>query len=213
MPERCGSWQSIYGLFRRGQRGGTWAQAWARLQELGDAAGLIGWDVSVLVGLTLVGPDVAELLHAATIAVTAEVPLDRALARGPELGRGCPSSAWVVAMSAEAQPAFTTLMSEEVRVEFYAASDTWLCGAGMQPRPGTEGARGVGVSGRWPYASGCEDAQWAVISVRRGIYGNFGQANYAAAKSVPSASPTSWPSREPARTSGSTPWPPRPRPG
>ncbi|MFC7490175.1 MULTISPECIES: dihydrolipoyl dehydrogenase family protein [unclassified Knoellia] len=32
---------------------------------------------NVLVGFTAVGPDVAELLHAATIAVTAEVPLDR----------------------------------------------------------------------------------------------------------------------------------------
>ncbi|GAA5114520.1 hypothetical protein GCM10023320_11830 [Pseudonocardia adelaidensis] len=31
----------------------------------------------MIVGFTLVGPDVAELLHAATIAVTAEVPLDR----------------------------------------------------------------------------------------------------------------------------------------
>ncbi|MGC5616477.1 dihydrolipoyl dehydrogenase family protein [Georgenia sp. Z1491] len=31
----------------------------------------------VIVGMTFVGPDVAELLHAATIAVVAEVPLDR----------------------------------------------------------------------------------------------------------------------------------------
>ena len=31
----------------------------------------------VLVGATFVGPDVAEMLHAATIAVVGEVPLDR----------------------------------------------------------------------------------------------------------------------------------------
>jgi dihydrolipoamide dehydrogenase len=31
----------------------------------------------VVVGATFVGPEVAELLHAATIAVVAEVPLDR----------------------------------------------------------------------------------------------------------------------------------------
>lgn len=31
----------------------------------------------VIVGMTLVGPDVAELLHSATIAIAAEVPLDR----------------------------------------------------------------------------------------------------------------------------------------
>jgi transposase len=47
VPERYGSWQSIYGLFRRWQRDGTWAQAWSRLQQLGDAAGLISWDISV----------------------------------------------------------------------------------------------------------------------------------------------------------------------
>ena len=31
----------------------------------------------VVVGLTVAGPDIAELLHAATIAIAAEVPLDR----------------------------------------------------------------------------------------------------------------------------------------
>jgi pyruvate/2-oxoglutarate dehydrogenase complex dihydrolipoamide dehydrogenase (E3) component len=31
----------------------------------------------VIVGFTLVGPDVSELLHAATIAIAGEVPLDR----------------------------------------------------------------------------------------------------------------------------------------
>ncbi|WP_028930735.1 IS5 family transposase, partial [Pseudonocardia asaccharolytica] len=47
VPERYGSWQSIYGLFRRWQRDGTWAAILAGLQQLGDAAGLICWDVSV----------------------------------------------------------------------------------------------------------------------------------------------------------------------
>ena len=31
----------------------------------------------MLVGVTFVGPDVGELLHAATIAVVGEVPIDR----------------------------------------------------------------------------------------------------------------------------------------
>ena len=43
----------------------------------GHARMVVDEDRKVLVGFTLVGPDVAELLHAATIAVTAEVPLDR----------------------------------------------------------------------------------------------------------------------------------------
>ena len=34
-------------------------------------------DRKVVLGVTFVGPDVGELLHAATIAVTGQVPLDR----------------------------------------------------------------------------------------------------------------------------------------
>jgi len=47
VPERYGSWQSVYGLFRRWQRDGTWAAIWAGLQQIADVAGLITWDVSV----------------------------------------------------------------------------------------------------------------------------------------------------------------------
>jgi transposase len=47
VPERYGPWQTVYGLFRRWQRDGTWAQILAALQARADAAGLITWDVSV----------------------------------------------------------------------------------------------------------------------------------------------------------------------
>lgn len=47
VPDRYGSWQSIYGLFRRWQRDGTWARLWSGLQQLAEAAGRISWDVSV----------------------------------------------------------------------------------------------------------------------------------------------------------------------
>ena len=43
----------------------------------GRARMVIDAERNVLVGFTAVGPDVAELVHAATIAVTAEVPLER----------------------------------------------------------------------------------------------------------------------------------------
>ncbi|PUB28971.1 dihydrolipoamide dehydrogenase [Promicromonospora sp. AC04] len=43
----------------------------------GRACMIVDEDRKVLVGFTVVGPDVAELLHAATIAITAEVPIDR----------------------------------------------------------------------------------------------------------------------------------------
>jgi len=47
VPDCYGSWQAVYGLFRRWQRNGTWACIVRGLQTRSDAAGLIGWDVSV----------------------------------------------------------------------------------------------------------------------------------------------------------------------
>jgi transposase len=47
VPECYGSWQAVYGLFRRWQRAGAWAVILAGLQARADAAGLITWDVSV----------------------------------------------------------------------------------------------------------------------------------------------------------------------
>jgi dihydrolipoamide dehydrogenase len=43
----------------------------------GQARMVVDTDRNVIVGATLVGPSVAELLHAATIAIVGAVPLDR----------------------------------------------------------------------------------------------------------------------------------------
>jgi transposase len=47
VPDCYGHWCSVYGLYRRWQRDGTWARILTGLQGRGDALGLIGWDVSV----------------------------------------------------------------------------------------------------------------------------------------------------------------------
>jgi transposase len=47
VPARYGPWQTVYGLFRRWQRDGTWQQILTGLQAQADAAGLITWEVSV----------------------------------------------------------------------------------------------------------------------------------------------------------------------
>jgi transposase len=47
VPPEYGSWQAVYGLFRRWQGAGVWAAVLARLQARCDAVGLITWDVSV----------------------------------------------------------------------------------------------------------------------------------------------------------------------
>jgi transposase len=47
VPARYGPWQTVYGLFRRWQRDGTWQRILTALQTQADARGLITWDVSV----------------------------------------------------------------------------------------------------------------------------------------------------------------------
>ncbi|MBZ3916707.1 IS5 family transposase [Streptomyces acidiscabies] len=47
VPERYGPWETVYGLFRRWQRDGTWHRIFEQLQTRADAEGLITWDVSV----------------------------------------------------------------------------------------------------------------------------------------------------------------------
>jgi transposase len=47
VPASYGRWQTVYGLFRRWQRDGTWARAVTRLQAAADAAGRVCWQVSV----------------------------------------------------------------------------------------------------------------------------------------------------------------------
>jgi transposase len=47
VPARYGPWQTVYGLFRRWQRDGTWRRILTQLQAQADAQGVITWDVSV----------------------------------------------------------------------------------------------------------------------------------------------------------------------
>ncbi|MEV4631611.1 IS5 family transposase [Micromonospora sp. NPDC049523] len=47
VPAEYAPWPTIYGLFRRWQRDGTWEKILAGLQADADAAGRIEWDVSI----------------------------------------------------------------------------------------------------------------------------------------------------------------------
>lgn len=47
VPDVYAPWQTLYRWFRRWQRDGTWARILAGLQTAADAAGKIGWTVSV----------------------------------------------------------------------------------------------------------------------------------------------------------------------
>ncbi|GHJ15151.1 hypothetical protein TPA0908_31460 [Micromonospora sp. AKA38] len=47
VPAQYAPWPTVYGLFRRWQRDGTWDRILSALQAAGDATGRIGWTVSV----------------------------------------------------------------------------------------------------------------------------------------------------------------------
>ncbi|MFJ2093864.1 IS5 family transposase [Streptomyces sp. NPDC087901] len=47
MPLQYGPWQTVFGLFRRWQRDGTWSDLLTRLQVRADAAGLIIWEINI----------------------------------------------------------------------------------------------------------------------------------------------------------------------
>jgi len=45
LPERYGSWHTVYSRFYRWQHAGVWAKILAVLQEQADAAGAFDWDI------------------------------------------------------------------------------------------------------------------------------------------------------------------------
>lgn len=47
LPQRYGPWETVYRLFRRRQRDGTWHRIFEQLQAGADAKGLITWDIPV----------------------------------------------------------------------------------------------------------------------------------------------------------------------
>ena len=53
LPERFGSWRTVYSRFRRWQRQGVWERVLAALQAEGDAAGDLDWALHFLDGTTV----------------------------------------------------------------------------------------------------------------------------------------------------------------
>ncbi|AZM59423.1 MULTISPECIES: acyl-CoA dehydrogenase family protein [unclassified Streptomyces] len=82
-----------------------------------------------------------------------------------ELARACPSTAWVTAVFSGLKPMLRTF-SARARGEFYAdGPDTVACSVASPNGRGLLTGDGVRISGEWPVASGCEDAQWALLGV------------------------------------------------
>ena len=82
-----------------------------------------------------------------------------------ELGRACPSTAWVAGTCVTSKTLAGRAFTGAGKPEFFADPDALFCGSGV---PGARGERvpeGVRVTGRWPNVSGCEDAEWACLAV------------------------------------------------
>ena len=53
LPDRFGSWKTVYSRFRRWQRAGVWDRVLAALQAAADARGEVDWSAHFLDGTTI----------------------------------------------------------------------------------------------------------------------------------------------------------------
>jgi transposase len=53
LPERYGTWQTVYSRFRRWQRAGVWDRVLAALQAAADARGELDWSLHFLDGTVI----------------------------------------------------------------------------------------------------------------------------------------------------------------
>src|SRR4029078_3235914 len=80
-----------------------------------------------------------------------------------ELGRGCPSPAWVAATNLEAKRLLQIGTSDEAFEDAVRDVDSVVCSSARSGTAVREPG-GLRISGRWSYASGCELAEWAILS-------------------------------------------------
>jgi len=80
-----------------------------------------------------------------------------------ELGRGCPSSAWVMMILGIHQWEFG-MFSQQAGDDVWGRDDTVLVGSSYPPTGQYERVDGGWrISGRWGTSSGCDHADWAIL--------------------------------------------------
>lgn len=82
-----------------------------------------------------------------------------------ELGRCCPSAAWIAGTCATAKTFLAGKFDASVQEEFFGDAHALACGSGLPTGRGVREAGGVRVTGRWDNISGCEDADWAQLAL------------------------------------------------
>lgn len=83
---------------------------------------------------------------------------------GMELGQGCGSTAWA-AMLANCNSWFASYWPEEAQCQIWAENPAARIAGTVVPTGQAElVAGGFSISGRWPFASNCENSDWAFVS-------------------------------------------------
>ena len=95
-----------------------------------------------------------------------------------ELTFGCASSAWVYAVLAEHQW-IVAQYPEQAQLDVWGDDPLAVASSSLAPRaPAKKVAGGWRVSGKFPFSSGCDYAQWAILGVFLGEQGDAHSVAY-----------------------------------
>ena len=113
-----------------------------------------------------------------------------------EIGRGCGSTAWCYGLGAVHQWLLATFPVQAQQDVWAEDPETLLCGSYAPASNAVRVPRGFEISGKWSFASNCDNSGWALVGV--------------ASRPRAAASPSPASSSSPARTTSSrttgSPW-------
>lgn len=82
-----------------------------------------------------------------------------------EVGRGCPSTSWVLGTSATSKTFATRNFGDGRLAELFAKPDAMFCGSGKPGGTAVSAPGGFRITGRWDYVSGADDADLTGLGV------------------------------------------------
>jgi alkylation response protein AidB-like acyl-CoA dehydrogenase len=83
-----------------------------------------------------------------------------------EIGRGCGSSAWCYGLGAVHQWLLATFPLQAQEEVWGQDANTLVCGSYAPAVGAVRSGAGFEISGRWSFASNCDNSQWALLGVR-----------------------------------------------
>jgi alkylation response protein AidB-like acyl-CoA dehydrogenase len=83
-----------------------------------------------------------------------------------EIGRGCGSTAWCYGLGAVHQWLLATFPLQAQNDVWADDPNTLLCGSYAPATNAVRTGRGFEISGKWSFASNCDNSDWALVGVR-----------------------------------------------